>query len=78
MQTGDRVYFHHTDKTGVEKKFPAIILEEKAERFKIRLGRLNLHSRKTELCEHETGSESLTTRETPCSFEHELVSGEVD
>ena len=73
MQVGDRVYYLYTDNNGVPIKFAAVILEQQAEGFLIRIGRYDVHTRDIATFESVVAATSLLPRSLPCSYEDELT-----
>ncbi|GEM_PF-1179560 len=72
MQIGDRVYFRHTNKAGVEVRYPALVLGIDGARVQIRFGRFNAHSREVDTYRHSVGADVLQPRGAPCAFEEQL------
>ena len=72
MNTGDMVYYLHTDKNGTEIKFPASILSSEDDGYLIRVGRLDVHAQKINTFESTVTADKLLPRSTPCSYEDEL------
>ena len=72
LNTGDMVYYLHTDKNGTDIKFAASIISRSDEEFFIRVGRLDVHAQRIVTFESTVPSEKLLPRSTPCSYEDEL------
>lgn len=73
MNTGDKVYYLHTDKNGTPIKFAAIVLGLEAEGISIRVGRYDVHSKEIKTFESVVKHASLQPRSVPCSYEDELT-----
>ena len=76
MQVGDRVYYLYTDRNGVAVKYAAIILEQQADGFLIRIGRYDVETRDVATFESTVSANSLLPRSIPCSYEN-VLTGEV-
>ena len=72
MNTGDMVYYLHTDKAGTEIKFTASIISSGDDDSLIRVGRLDVHAQKIVTFETSVPTEELLPRSVPCSYEDEL------
>ena len=72
MNTGDMVYYLHTDKAGTEIKFAAWVISSGDDDILIRVGRLDVHAQKIITFETSTSAEKLLPRSAPCSYEDEL------
>jgi len=77
MQIGDRVYFRHSNKAGVEVRYPALVLALDGAKVQIRFGRFNAHTREVDTYRHSVDAEVLQSRGLPCAFEDQLR-GEAD
>jgi len=73
MESGDRVYYRHTDQQGVESRLAAIVLANEDTGIRIRTGRYDIHSQQLSLIEAIVPAESLKIRSIPCSYEDELT-----
>ena len=76
MQVGDRVYYLYTDRNGVAVKYAAVILEQQAAGFLIRIGRYDVDTRDVSTFESTVSASSLLPRSIPCSYEN-VLTGEV-
>lgn len=74
MQTGDKVYYLHTDKNGVAIKYAAVVLAQQADGVLIRVGRYDVHTREVSSFESVVPAAKLQSRSVPCSYEEELTS----
>ena len=73
MQTGDRVYYNHTNQQGMVTKFPAVILQADADDIRIRIGRLNVTTQKIETAVYGVAKDTLSPRNSKCNYEEDLL-----
>lgn len=72
MKTGDMVYYLHTNPSGNETKFAAMVVAIEEDGIFIRVGRLNVDLQEIKTFESLVSADSLLPRKTPCSFENDL------
>ena len=73
MNSGDMVYYLHTNQEGYETKFAALVLSQDSQGIRIRVGKYNADTKEVKTLETVVGEDKLTPRSVPCSYEDELA-----
>ena len=72
MNSGDMVYYLHTNQHGNQTKFTARVLSSEADGVRIRIGRFNVDTKEIDTMEAVVEESTLLPRSIPCSYEEEL------
>ena len=72
MQTGDMVYYWHTDKNGFKAKYPAVVHALEADSASVRIGRMDVLTQKIMTADFVVAISALSERGTRCSYEDDL------
>ena len=73
MNSGDMVYYLHTNQQGQSTKFAAQVIDTEADGVRIRVGKFNTDTKEIKTLETVVSTDKLLPRSVPCSYESELA-----
>ena len=73
MNSGDMVYYLHTNQQGNQTKFAAQVIATEADGIRIRVGKFDADIKEIKTLETVVAAEKLLPRSVPCSYESELA-----
>ena len=72
MNSGDMVYYLHTNQQGNQTRFAAQVIATEQEGIRIRVGKYNADTQEIKTMETVVLSDKLLPRSVPCSYEKAL------
>lgn len=73
MNSGDMVYYLHTNQHGNQTKFAARVIGPEVGGIRIRIGKYDADIKEIKTLEAVVGADKLLPRSVPCSYENALT-----